>query len=761
MKKLTLFLSFIFVVSCTKDPIIYTLTTSANPADGGTVSPSTQQYDEGKTATITATASSEYVFQSWSGATGSTNSTSVVMNSDKSVTANFVKKKYALTTTVEGEGTVTEKVIKAGAATDYNSGTIVELTAVPSGEWLFVEWKGDVTGTENPTQITIDKAKSVTAVFVKKQYPLTMEIEGEGTVSEKVIKAGVTTEYNSGTIVELTAEPTGDWKFIEWKGDLTGSENPTQITIDKAKNVTAVFEIKNLKTEVTNTPTFFLPNVNSFADENNLNLSQVKQPLWLETNLIYKEQDVIADNDWVGPSDFLVDDFNNDGYNDVFFSYLTGAERSKVPFTLMLYDDSSKSMVDKSSLIQNNIGQAFARKTVSADFNSDGIKDFVSASHPELPTKEFSYLDIVLSNGNGWEQITLSKQSRVTYWDYENSGYYHGVDVGDVDEDGDIDIVVAMWHNPEKGVSLWRNDGQGNFSEENKIIKLSSGADLDKENSSFVVDLLDFNSDGCLDLVYSWGPTLIKTGNCDGTFGPEFLEFEVGGHGGALAYDLDNDNDNDLIFRKETNGEVSISIYENSGDNTFTFTNNFPAQGIGEPIDLKDINNDGKLDIIGRDALPWGDENYYNEDFNRGVDSGTKVLLGITPFDYSVNEYPITSQMEGIKFNNEKRKLEWSSVYFTDIKDVNPLEQPHLENLRGNIQKWIIYRSDNSFFHLDNDVTIYEIEDSEIEKEKLSNNVFKYSFELDDNLEGYYRIGYIDNNGVINSLSYEIQLSFE
>jgi len=685
MKKLVLFLSVLFVVSCTKDPIIYTLTTSANPAEGGTVSPSTQQYDEGETASITATASSEYVFQSWSGATGSTNSTSVIMNSDKSVTANFVKKKYSLNVTVEGEGTVNEKVIKAGAATDYNSGTIVELTATPS---------------------------------------------------------------------------TG-WGFKEWQGDLNGTDNPKEITVNKAMNITAVFKIKNLKTDVINGPTFFLPEVNSFIDENNLNLSQFKQPLWIQTNLIYSEQDVIADNDWVVPSDFLVDDFNNDGHNDIFFSYITGPERSKVPFTLMLYNDNSKSMVDNSSLIQNNIGQAFSRKTVSADFNSDGVKDFVSASHPEHPDKEFSFLDIVLSNGNGWEQITLSKQSRVTYWDYENSGYYHGVDVGDIDNDGDIDIIVAMWHNPEKGVSLWRNDGQGNFSEENKIIKLESGADLDKENSSFVVDLLDFNSDGCLDLVYSWGPTLIKTGNCDGTFGPEFLEFEVGGHGGALAYDLDNDNDNDLIFRKETNGEVSISIYENSGDNTFTLTNNFPAQGIGEPIDLKDINNDGKLDIIGRDAHPWGDENYYNEDFNRGVDSGTKVLLGITPFDYSVNEYPITSQMEGIKFNNEKRKLEWSSVYFTNIKDVNPLEQPHLENLRGNIQKWIIYKSDYSFYHIDDNVTIYEIEDSKIEKEKLSNNVFKYSFELDDNLEGYYRIGYIDNNGVINSLSYEIKLSFE
>jgi len=242
MKKLALFLSFLFIVSCSKDAVMYTLTTSANPSDGGTVSPSTQQYEEGETATITATPSAEYVFQSWSGATGSSNSTSVVMNSDKSVTANFVKKKYALTTTVEGEGTVSEKVIKAGAATDYNSGTIVELTAVPSGEWLFVEWKGDLTGSENPKQITIDKVKNVTAVFVKKQYPLSVEIEGEGTVAEKVIKAGAATDYNSGTVVELTATPSDEWLFVEWKGDLTGTDNPKEITIDKAKTVTAVFE---------------------------------------------------------------------------------------------------------------------------------------------------------------------------------------------------------------------------------------------------------------------------------------------------------------------------------------------------------------------------------------------------------------------------------------------------------------------------------------------------------------------------------------
>ena len=165
MRKLFLLLSVLFVVSCSKDPIIYTLTTSANPSEGGTVSPVTKQYKEGKIATVTAYPNSEYVLQSWSGAQEITSPINILMNSDKLVTANFIKKQYPLTVEIEGEGTVTEKVIKAGSATDYNSGTIVELTAFPKGEWEFKEWKGDLTGIENPKQITIDKAKSVSAVF--------------------------------------------------------------------------------------------------------------------------------------------------------------------------------------------------------------------------------------------------------------------------------------------------------------------------------------------------------------------------------------------------------------------------------------------------------------------------------------------------------------------------------------------------------------------------------------------------------------------
>ena len=241
MKKLFSFLFFLVIISCSKDPILYNLTTSTNPAEGGTLLPSSAQFEEGETVVLNATPSEEYVFFSWSGVSGENSTTSIVMNSDKSVVALFVKKRYSLEISVEGEGEVTEKILKAGSSTDYNSGTIVELSANPVSEWVFVEWKGDLSGSENPTQITINKPKKIIAVFQKKQYPLNIEIEGEGSVKETVIKPGVPNSYNSGTIVSIEAIPQNGWSFLKWSGDVSSLENPIEITVNISKNIKAEF----------------------------------------------------------------------------------------------------------------------------------------------------------------------------------------------------------------------------------------------------------------------------------------------------------------------------------------------------------------------------------------------------------------------------------------------------------------------------------------------------------------------------------------
>ena len=173
MKKLILFLFFFFVISCTKDieePVMFTLTSTVNPAEGGSVSPANGQYESGDVATISAIPAAEYVFEKWTGgATGTSSSISLTMTGNKSVVANFIKKQYPLTIEIEGEGTVTETVIKQGLATDYNSGTIVELIAVPTGNWAqFESWTGDVNSNETKIQITIDKPISIKVTFKEK-----------------------------------------------------------------------------------------------------------------------------------------------------------------------------------------------------------------------------------------------------------------------------------------------------------------------------------------------------------------------------------------------------------------------------------------------------------------------------------------------------------------------------------------------------------------------------------------------------------------
>lgn len=224
---------------------IYSLETIVIPEGSGSVHPSGGEFTSRDRIDIEARPSEGFVFVRWDGdITGNSNPQSILFNSNKNVRAHFTERNYILNIKISGEGFVRETVIEdgsdAGEDSLNTSGRKVQLEAVAKDGWVFHSWEGDLSGTENPAQISVDEEKSVTAVFdrdLSDGYTITIEIEGEGIVERDPNREN----FSDGDIVLLTAIPDTGWTFFEWQGDLTGNQPSLEITISDSVKATAIF----------------------------------------------------------------------------------------------------------------------------------------------------------------------------------------------------------------------------------------------------------------------------------------------------------------------------------------------------------------------------------------------------------------------------------------------------------------------------------------------------------------------------------------
>jgi endo-1,4-beta-xylanase len=237
-------------------PQQYSLTVNINPSGAGsvTLNPSGGVYVAGTTVTLTAVASSGWVFSGWSGSlTVSQNPATIVMNSSKTVTANFVRSSYTLTVNINPSGAGSVTLNPSGGV--YVAGTTVTLTAVANSGWVFSGWSGSLTGSQNPATIVMNSSKTVTANFVQQstttqqpqRYTLTIDINPQfGGIVELNPQGG---EYVAGTTVTITAVANSGYVFSGWGGDLSGNENPAVIVMNSSKTVIANFIQQSSTTE--------------------------------------------------------------------------------------------------------------------------------------------------------------------------------------------------------------------------------------------------------------------------------------------------------------------------------------------------------------------------------------------------------------------------------------------------------------------------------------------------------------------------------
>jgi len=132
----------------------------------------------------------------------------------------------------------------------YASNSTVQLTATANLGYAFSSWSGDITGSVNPTNITMTGNKNISANFVPvPTYTLTTSA-ANGSVSLSP-PGGI---YNSGTVVTVTANASNGYAFTNWSGDLSGTVNPTNITMTGNKSVTANFVAVSTYTLTTSAP---------------------------------------------------------------------------------------------------------------------------------------------------------------------------------------------------------------------------------------------------------------------------------------------------------------------------------------------------------------------------------------------------------------------------------------------------------------------------------------------------------------------------
>ena len=230
---------------------LYTITATADPTEGGTVS-GAGTYDDGTEITLTATANEGYTFVNWTKGgelVSLTPTCTLTVTEDAAYVANFVVNSYNITVNISPSvgGTVT-------GADSYVYGSTATLTATANTGYHFVNWtKDDVqVSTDAEYSFTVTGDATYVANFELNNYDITVSAnptEG-GTVSGEG-------NFNYGDNVILTATANTGYTFVNWtKGGESVSTNPTcTLAVTGAAAYVANFELNSYDITVSANPT--------------------------------------------------------------------------------------------------------------------------------------------------------------------------------------------------------------------------------------------------------------------------------------------------------------------------------------------------------------------------------------------------------------------------------------------------------------------------------------------------------------------------
>jgi len=233
-------------------------------------------------------------------------------------------------------------------------------------------------------------------------------------------------------------------------------------------------------------------------------------------------------------------------------------------------------------------------QTTSADFNKDGLLDYVTCGFGNnkgglflfTQTKDHHFKKSIIRDMPGSEQVFT----------------------GDFNNDGYTDLMV-LFAQADEGIWMFLNDRKGGFTSKNIL-------HFPPIYGSSSFQLVDFNHDGKPDILYTCGdnsdlsPVLkpyhgvyIFTNKGNWTFKQTFF-YHIDGSSKAIAADFDKDGDLDIAtiayfpdFKE--NPQQGFVYLEQTSANQFK-AHEIPVNDYGRwlTMEVADINNDGYPDVI-------------------------------------------------------------------------------------------------------------------------------------------------------------------
>ena len=149
----------------------------------------------------------------------------------------------------------------------------------------------------------------------------------------------------------------------------------------------------------------------------------------------FREERVLQFPPVFGSNYFQLVDFNNDGWMDILTTQGDNADYSMVVKSyhgIRIFSNDGKNRFEEKYFLP----QYGAQKAIPADFDKDGDLDIVSIAffpdYKRFPSESFIY----------WENTGDGNFNRYSF-NGATAGRWLTMDAGDIDDDGDIDVVIG------------------------------------------------------------------------------------------------------------------------------------------------------------------------------------------------------------------------------------------------------------------------------------------------------------------------------